>query len=36
LIEGEDFWQQLAFILDDRSKVEKFLVRLEQLAKERP
>gem|GEM_PF-1859365 len=31
----EDLWQQLGFILDDRSQVEKLLVRLEELAKSR-
>jgi len=31
----EDLWQQLGFMLDDRSQVEKLLVRLEELAKSR-
>jgi len=34
-IGNEDYWQQLSFILDDRSQVEKLLVRLEELAKSR-
>lgn len=32
---NEDYWQQLGFILDDRSQVEKLIVRLEELAKSR-
>ncbi|MBT9133959.1 MAG: hypothetical protein DDT38_00685 [Firmicutes bacterium] len=33
---GDEVWQQIAFILDDRNKIETFLLRLEELAKERP
>ena len=32
---SEDLMDQIGFILDDRQKLEKFLVRLEELAKER-
>ncbi|MBS3938174.1 MAG: hypothetical protein KGZ50_06345 [Peptococcaceae bacterium] len=32
---SDEVWQQIAFILDDRSKIETFLLRLEELAKER-
>lgn len=32
---SEDMMDQLGFILDDRKKLEKFLVRLEELAKQR-
>lgn len=33
---SDEIWQQIAFILDDRSKTEKFLSRLEELAQRRP
>ncbi|KAF0196796.1 MAG: hypothetical protein FD169_775 [Bacillota bacterium] len=32
---SEDMMHQLGFILDDRQKLEKFLVRVEELAKQR-
>lgn len=33
---SEDMLQQFGFILDDRRQLEKLLVRLEELAKQRP